>query len=218
MLTVNQLAGFGVGRGAAVPILSFRGSLFSDTINVRTYSTTIDLGPEHPSRLIVVGAACITAQGESPTACTVDGAAATLAVTSPATGLITRAQLWSVARPTGGSVTVAFNKPGGADMDAGALGVWAVYNLLSQTPGAVASNHASPSVLDLSVPSNAVIAAVGNRGPAAITWGYLGVTGDAEAPTTFKAAFASASGVPAASPRDIELSGAVISGCSAYWR
>jgi hypothetical protein len=218
MLLVNQLAGFGAGGGAVEPILSFRGSLFSDTINLRTYSTTIDLGPEHPSRLIVVGTACITAQGESPTACTVDGAAATLAVTSPAPGLITRSQLWYVARPTGGSVTVAFSKPGGIDMDGGSLGVWAVYNLLSQTPGGVNSNHASPSVLDLNVPAKAVVMAAGNRGGAAITWGYLGVTGDAESPGTLRSAYASAFNVSAAAPRDIELSGAIISGCSAYWR
>ena len=86
MLRVNHLGGFGAGLRAKPPIVFFRGSLFSDTLNVRTYSTTIDLGPEDPSRLIVVGTACVTGAGEEPTACTVDGAAATKAVASAGGG------------------------------------------------------------------------------------------------------------------------------------
>jgi hypothetical protein len=226
MLMVTQLAGFGVrgslgggGSPPALPSVSFRGSLFSDTINTRTYSTTIDLGTEHASRLIVVGAACLTAANEAPTGCTVDGAAATLAA-EVVVGGITEipAQLWYVARPTGGSVTVAITKPGGADMDRGAFGVWSVYDLESQTPGGTNTNAANPAVLDLTVPAWAVVFAVGNNGTTAITWGYTGVTSDAESAAQLKVAFASASDVPAGSPRDIELSGGNIRGVSAYWR
>jgi hypothetical protein len=208
--------------GEKVPVVSFRGSLFSDTINTRTYSTTIDLGPEDPSRLIVVATACLLGAAnppEAPTTCTVDGASATLAVERTEFALNELpVQLWYVARPTGGSVTVAFNKPGGVDMDRGALGVWSIYYLKSHTPVATANNRASPCVLDLNVSSGAAVLAAGNIGTAAITWGFTGVTQDAVSGAQLHAAFASASAVASATPRDIELSGGSIWGVSACWR
>ena len=222
MLRVTQMAGFGANtEPTKTPVVSFRGSLFSDTTNTRTYSTTIDLGAEDPTRLIVVGAACLLATAdpaEAPTGCTVGGTAATLAVERKelfATEL--PAQLWYVAKPTGGSVTVEIAKPGGLDMDRGAFGVWSVYYLKSTTPVATANARASPCVLDLTVPSGAAVFAAGNFGTSAITWGYTGVTSDAESSAQLKCAFASASAVPAAT-RDIELSGGSIWGVSACWR
>lgn len=208
--------------GARFPLVSFRGSLFSETINTRTYSTTIDLGTEHASRLIVVGTTCVTGSAEAPTGCTVDGAAAALAVQHTDAGATALpAQLWYVARPTGGSVTVAFTKPGGADMDRGALAVWAVYYLQSGTPQDVASDATTPLTLDLTVAGRAAVFAVGTSGGAPMTWTYTGVTADADAGVSLRSAFASASGASVtAGTRTITLASSTTarSGVSACWR
>lgn len=208
--------------GTKKPLVSFRGSLFSDTANVRTYSTTIDLGTEHPSRMIVVGTACATTATEEPTACTVDGASATLAIGNPVTGApSTPQQLWYVARPTGGSVTVDFSKPGGGDMDAGSLAVWSVYYLKSHTPrGTNTDSTASdPSSVDLTVLANsAVFGAAALSNVNNTTWALTGLTADAtDGTAVFQSAYGSAQLVTAGA-RTIEFAGRANRACSAYWR
>lgn len=208
--------------GTRKPDVVFRDSLFSDTANVRTYSKTINLGAEAPSRLIVVGTACATGSEEAPTACTVDGVSATLAVQNTFPGVIAvPQQLWYVARPTGGSVTVAFSKPGGADMDAGSMAVWSVYYLRSHTPRATNTDasNTNPSSVDLTVLANSAVfgcAALSNSN--STTWSLTGLTADATDGTpTFQSAYGSADLV-AAGARTIQFAGRANRACSAYWR
>lgn len=206
--------------GTRKPLVSFRGSLFSETINTRSYSTTIDLGTEHASRLIIVGTACVTGSTEEPTACAVDGAAATKAVGFSPSGVFSiPVQLWYVARPTGGSVTVSFSKPGGADMDRGSLAVWSVYYLKSHTPRATNTGTGNPSSVDLTVLANSAVFGVADRSSGIdFTWALTGLTADAtDGVNPFMAAFGSASLV-AAGNRTIEFSGAINTACSAFWR
>ncbi|HVG83811.1 MAG TPA: hypothetical protein VM820_04805 [Vicinamibacterales bacterium] len=221
---VNQLVGFGASSGgvaaALPPTVAFRGSLFSETVNTRTFSATIDLGTEDPSRLIVVGTTCVTGSAEAPTGCTVDGVAATLAIEHTDAGITAvPAQLWYVAKPTGGSVTVGFTKPGGADMDRGAFAVWSVYNLNTATPADTASDPTNPLSLDLTVADHAVVFAVGTSSDSSQTWSYAGVASDATGGTSLRSTFASASGV-AAGTRTITLTSSTTarSGVSACWR
>ena len=208
--------------GGKAPLVSFRGSLFSETTNVRTYSTTIDLGAEDASRMIVVGTGCVTGSAEAPTGCTVDGAAASLAVEHTDAGVTALpVQLWYIARPTGGSVTVAFAKPGGADMDRGALAVWAVYYLKSTTPADTASDATDALSLDLTVQSQAAVFAVGSSASNPVTWTYTGVAADAEGGVSLRNTFASASGGSVSGgTRTITLdsSATARSGVSACWR
>lgn len=221
MLMVTQLVGFGAASAAAkMPTVSFRGSLFSDTINTRTFSATIDLGPEDPSRLIVVGTTCNTGSAEAPTGCTVGGTAASLIAEHTDAGVSSLpAQLWAVSKPTGGSVTVEFTKPGGADMDRGAFAVWAVYDLKSATPMDTATDATSPLSLDLTVDSNGVVFAVGTSSDSTQTWSYAGVASDATGGTNLRSTFASASAVTAG-VRTVTLTSSTTarSGVSACWR
>ena len=210
--------------GGPLPEVSFRGSLFNDAPNLRTYSTSIDLGTAHPSRLIVVGTACVTSSGEQPTTCTVDGVGATLAVGNSVPGLASvPQQLWYVARPTGGVVTVAFNKPGGGDMDRGSLAVWSVYYLRSQAPRGTNADTTGPGANPSSVPltvlgASAVFGAAATSVGSNITWGATGLTLDAsEGLTPFQSAYGSADRVPAGT-RTIQFSGALNNAVSAYWR
>lgn len=207
--------------GTKKPSVSFRGSLFSDTINTRTFSTTIDLGTTAPSRFIVVGTACATGSGEEPTGCTVDGVSATKAIGYSPTGVFSvPVQLWGVANASGGSVTVAFTKPGGADMDHGSLAVWSCYNLRSQTARATNTGSGNPASVGLTVLANSLVFGVGAASNAGtVTWTLTGLTEDATDGTApFQSEYGSASLVAAGS-RTIEFGGVgSINACSAYWR
>jgi hypothetical protein len=210
--------------GTKKPLVSFRGSLFSDTINTRSYSTTIDLGAAHPSRLIVVGTACVTTATEQPTACTVDGASAALAIgNSPALAVGIPQQLWYVARPTGGSVTVDFSKPGGGDMDRGSLAVWSVYYLRSHAPRATNADAtlSNPSTVPLTVLANSAVFGVAAQANGSnLTWTLTGLTDDAsDGVNPFQSAFGSAQETAAGS-RTIEFASSLglSVAVSAYWR
>lgn len=208
--------------GVKIPEVSFRGGFFSGTVSQRTYSTTIDLGTEHASRLAVVGVVCATDSGQSPTACTVDGAPAALAVGSSVPGIFSvPQQLWYVAAPTGGSVTVDFSKPGGGDMDGGSLAVWSVYYLSSHTPRATNTDATSsnPSSVDLTVLANSAVFGVGaTSSVGTATWAATGLTlDDSYGAAGMKAAYGSADEV-AAGARTIGFSGVANLAVSAYWR
>jgi hypothetical protein len=208
--------------GTKKPEVSFRGSFFSVVNDQRTYSTTIDLGTQHVSRMIVVGVVCSTGSTQQPTACTVNGASAALAVGNSVAGITSATQqLWHVAMPTGTSVTVDFSKPGGDNMDGGALAVWSVYYLSSQTPRAINNTTvaANPSSVDLTVLLNSAVFGVASASNALTnTWAATGLTLDASRGLPgLQWGMGSASQV-AAGARTIGFSGLGNNAVSAYWR
>ena len=127
-------------------------------------SWSTSLGTADANRLIIV---CVgSAGGTPPTGVTVDGVAATLAISNGA------AKIW-YAQATA-NVTGTTTLTGGSSPTLQGIGVYAAYNLPSLTPSAVGTGVDHTTVV---VPANGFVVGCGERTAGTIS-GWLGITRD----------------------------------------
>jgi hypothetical protein len=133
-----------------------------------SYTFTVNIGAEAPSRLCVFG---VDAVGFPISSVTVNGVAATSLI-----GVGTNTRLIAVPIPTGTTASVVVNLTGAAGTTA-SVSAWAIKGLRSQTAVASASSLLSPSTFSLSVPSNGVAIGYATN-VAATTFTWTGIASD----------------------------------------
>lgn len=176
-------------------------------------SQVLNWGPEPgpgETRDLLVGICFATSSGVEPDTLTVGGGAASRLVGHAPPGVFTIGQaFWLKRQQTGTSGLIEFGVPSG-DIDGGAIGVWAAYNLKSATPVATRAVAAfGAGFTDLSLQTlggGAVIALASISNTNARSLDYVGVLEDSanETPNT-QQWMASALGVIAEASRPVQL-------------
>jgi hypothetical protein len=150
-----------------MPFFEYYGSdvmlAFVDSASNGT-SWSTSLGTANAARLIIVAVG--SAGGTPPTGVTVDGVAATLAISNGA------AKIW-YAQATA-NVTGTTTLTGGSSATLQGIGVYAAYNLPSLTPSATGTGADHTTVV---VPANGFVIGCAERTGGTIS-GWLGVTRD----------------------------------------
>lgn len=187
---------------------------------------SIDLG-SHPistasaKRIVVVGHV-YNAAANPNAQIQINSTTANLAVSLASGGWA--AKIWTLPVATGTTCNLKITVPGTFTMQ-NALGVWAMYDLRSETPTGTASSSADPAPLDLFAKNKGVIIGISTSGVNAATFGWTGATADytdttlsiTRTPTSGVHALASATGTFPLS-LDYSITSANARAVAASWR
>ena len=168
---MTQLVGFGAGDIAAS--ISYVTQLVS-TSDLTTYTfTAAAIGTAAGGRYVVVGVSIAFSTTRSISSVTVAGATATLIGTALTSANLVMA-LYGVQVDSGttGDIVVTAS---GASLDCG-IGVWALYDLTSQTPVDTGTSTANPSTDSLTTLDNGVAIAFADSANTLATYTWSGLT------------------------------------------
>lgn len=146
-----------------------------DTSNASTYTfTSQSIGTAAVGRYVVVGVALGFTGSPTISGVTIAGVAATAIGTAAVTGN-TLVQLWGAQVDTGTSGSIVVTTSGGSPLDCG-IGVWSIYDLLSQTPTDTGTSTASPSTDTLTTVEGGVALAITLNAGTLATYTWTGLT------------------------------------------
>ena len=153
--------------GGALPSAVYTGTgVISATATVFTFPTW-PISTAASSRYLVI---CVLSQGSLQVSVTVNGVAAThLSSFGP--------DFWGIAQPAGTTASIQVTMSANV-ANIVTIATWALYNLSSTTPYAVATSTANPAVLDLNVRNRGIILAESYSGVNGASFTWTGVTAD----------------------------------------
>jgi hypothetical protein len=125
------------------------------------------IGPEYPTRLIVVGVASLTISPVSSV--TVGGIAATLV--TRATGAF-NVEFWQADVPTGTTASIVVTTPPTGSNQRMSVSTWALYDLHSHTVAATADSTASPGSVSITIRPRSVVLAMATNNQSAATFAW----------------------------------------------
>lgn len=174
---VTQLVGFGGVRRSSVATISYRTNT-SDSVDRSVYTFPgLDIGTAGTNRHVVVG---VVSSGTSPSisGITIGGASATAMIEQAETNLKIGLWIAQVSSGATGDVVVTHT---GTMLRCGVI-VWAVYDLLSATPTATASDSAPPLSQSLTISAGGVGIGLadGYQNGSTASWTWTGLTEDAD--------------------------------------
>jgi hypothetical protein len=158
----------------------------ADTGNNSTYTfSSQDIGTAAADRYVIVAVSNSSAGSGSLSSATIAGVSATILQASANGGGDIATTIIGASVPTGatGSVVVNF----GTGQVRCAIGVWAVYGLLSTTPVATASQSGNPGTLNVNTHSGGIVVAAGVSSDAGSSATWSGATERYDATTELQA-------------------------------
>lgn len=172
MLQVSQLIGFGVGQPDASSV--FTDSMVSGSDTVPYTFTNRAIGVAAPGRRIVVGVGLHNGTGAAISSLTIGGVPATQLVTVQHPSSWGMAAIFILQVDAGTTATIVINCSAANRVG---VSVWAVYDLLSETPTDTGTSTADPETDTLNIAAGGVALGIATvESNTGVTYSWTGLT------------------------------------------